>query len=118
MKGPDGIYNAARIGGIQRSLQRQFPKTYKKGQDLTSIHRHIKALKQKDLVLPITTRKGETWYLLDREKYMQNKILESNAALWWIEDQQLRIKRFDEGLREYGDDFLVSRRTKRPFMGK
>ena len=54
-------HKITKIGHIQLSLQKRFPDTYKKGGNLTQIHRHLKKLKELGLI-DWQTSNGETWY--------------------------------------------------------
>lgn len=56
----------SRIGNIQLSLQKRFPDTYKKGGNLTQIHKHLKSLKELGLI-DWKTINGETWYFALRK---------------------------------------------------
>ncbi len=88
-----GARNAARIVNIRLSLQKRFPDTYRKGGNLTMIHRHLNNLKDNGYVIAQEVN-GETWYILT-PKWITEKIEEKQIAL-----EDIRIQKRHLGLQD------------------
>ena len=87
-------HKITKIGYIQISLQKRFPDTYKKGGNLTQIHRHLKKLKELGLI-HWETINGETWYFTMKktEPYILSLI---NTEVYKIEGMVSDLKLLSE----------------------
>lgn len=85
---------ATRIGNVRLSLQKSFPATYRKGGNLTQIHRHLKELKQQGLISSKTIE-GETWYWIT-SKGWQYLVGDVMTEIHSIQKEIAEISLFDD----------------------
>lgn len=104
------LYNkrVTRIGNIRLSLQKRFPDVYKRGGNLTQVHRHLRELKKLGLV-DFKTVNGETWFWTTSQgmRYHANfvttqyhSVLKEFHELSMINDRYKQMQIVEEETRE------------------
>ena len=87
-----------KIGNIQRSLQKKFPDTYRKGGNLTQIHRHLHKLMDSGII-DYKTLKGESWYWLT-PKGQEYLLSVAMLKVRSVEREFSELREIDEGYKQ------------------